>query len=108
MTPSEGNEVVIPGRPPAVTDDNGARMFCAGRLRARREVEPGGGAVVVLGPCTDGLHREVCRVVNGVTVEPGDGTPLQNFTAEHSDAGVRIDCLDAMDFWCLLPHELFT
>ena len=109
MTPRPDSTVVIPGRPPAVTDKNGAQVFCAGPLRARREsAGPGGAAVAVLAPCSNGTHLEVCRVVHGGTVEPGGGMRLQNFTATHSDAGVRIDCLDAMDFWCVMPRELFA
>ena len=104
MTPHPDTAVVIPGRPPAVTDENGAQVFCTGPLRARREST--GPVVAVLAPCSNGTHLEVCRVVHGGTVEPAGGTRLQNFTATHSDAGVRIDCLDAMDFWCMLPREL--
>lgn len=109
MTPRTDATVVISGRPPAVTNESGVRVFCAGPLRARRESDgPGGAAVAVLAPCIGGLHREVCRVVHGGTVEPGGGSRLQNFTATDSDAGVRIDCLDAMDFWCLVPRELLA
>ena len=109
MTPRPDTTVVIPARPPVVTDENGAQVFCAGPLRARREsAGPGGAAVAVLAPCSNGTHLEVCRVVNGGTVEPGDGMPFPNFTATHSDAGVRIDCPYALEFWCFVPCELFV
>jgi hypothetical protein len=109
MTPRTDATVVISGRPPAVTDESGMRVFCAGPLSARRESDGfGGAAVVVLAPCSGGLRRKVCRVLHGGTVEPGGCSPLQNFTATDSDAGIRIDCLEAMDFWCLVPRELLA
>lgn len=109
MTPRPDTTVVIPGRPPPVMDENGAQVFCAGPLRARREsAGPGWAAVTVLAPCSNGTHLEVCRVMLGGTVEPVGGTRLQNFTATHSDAGVRIDCPYALEFWCFVPRELFA
>lgn len=109
MTPRPNTTVVISGRPPPVTDQNGAQVFCAGPLRARRKsAGPGGAAVAVLAPCSNGTHLEVCRVMHGGTVEPGNGTPFSNFIATPSDAGVRIDCLHALEFWCFVPRELFA
>ena len=107
MTPRTDNTVIIPGRPPAVTDKNGAQVFCAAPLRARREsAGPGGAAVAVLAPCSNGTHLELCRVMRGGTVESGDGMPFPHFIATHSDAGVRIDCPYALEFWCFVPREL--
>jgi hypothetical protein len=46
--------------------------------------------------------------MHGGTVEPGDGTPFLNFFATPSDAGVRIDCPHALEFWCFVPRELLA
>tara|TARA_B100000405_G_scaffold231605_1_gene165815 strand:+ start:1346 stop:1744 length:399 start_codon:yes stop_codon:yes gene_type:complete len=108
------------GRPPAVSKRTGLstnndpdnefaqEIFAQGKLRAVCDHR----YIKVMAPLRGGEYAELLRLDAGGMPDPeitsGTVTRLEQWVCTMEGDGVRIDCYDAMDFYCKIPAALIA
>lgn len=71
------------------------------------------GRIKILALLRDGVYTELLAIKRAENNEqwdimPSQITGLQGWVYTMEDEGMRIDCKDALDFYCIVPEELIA